>query len=131
MIWKPRLAGWASWRSALRLRQRTMRAPPGWSAGWTSRMHGQMAWMADRSTTAAVRRAVGRSAQRDRAGDELCALPPTRWRPGRPPGPARISAYAQGRDYHDTVKKALKALARWLVAEAAKRRLSEGRTASG
>jgi epoxyqueuosine reductase len=30
---------------------------------------------------------------------------------------ARISAYAQGRDYHDTVKKALKALARWLVAE--------------
>ncbi|WP_379548497.1 tRNA epoxyqueuosine(34) reductase QueG [Qipengyuania sp. DSG2-2] len=28
---------------------------------------------------------------------------------------ARISVYAQGRDYHDTVKKALKALARWLV----------------
>ena len=32
---------------------------------------------------------------------------------------ARISVYAQGRDYHDVVKKALKALARWLVAEAA------------
>ncbi len=31
----------------------------------------------------------------------------------------RISIYAQGADYHDTVKKALKALARWLVAEAA------------
>lgn len=31
---------------------------------------------------------------------------------------ARISVYAQGRDYHDTVKKALKALARWMVAEA-------------
>ena len=30
----------------------------------------------------------------------------------------RISVYAQGVDYHDTVKKALKALARWLVAEA-------------
>jgi epoxyqueuosine reductase len=30
----------------------------------------------------------------------------------------RISVYAQGGDYHDTVKKALKALARWLVAEA-------------
>jgi len=29
----------------------------------------------------------------------------------------RISVYAQGRDYHDTVKKALKALARWLVAQ--------------
>lgn len=31
----------------------------------------------------------------------------------------RISVYAQGRDYHDIVKKALKRLARWLVAEAA------------
>ncbi len=35
----------------------------------------------------------------------------------------RISVYAQGRDYHDTVKKALKALARWLVAEAERRGL--------
>lgn len=32
------------------------------------------------------------------------------------PDRARISVYAQGRDYHDVVKKALKALARWLVA---------------
>ncbi|HEX8574474.1 MAG TPA: tRNA epoxyqueuosine(34) reductase QueG [Allosphingosinicella sp.] len=30
----------------------------------------------------------------------------------------RISVYAQGQDYHDVIKKALKALARWLVAEA-------------
>ena len=30
----------------------------------------------------------------------------------------RISVYAQGGDYHDVVKKALKALARWLVGEA-------------
>ena len=30
----------------------------------------------------------------------------------------RISVYAQGGDYHDVVKKALKALGRWLVAEA-------------
>ncbi|MFM7029203.1 MAG: tRNA epoxyqueuosine(34) reductase QueG [Chakrabartia sp.] len=30
----------------------------------------------------------------------------------------RISVYAQGQDYHDIVKKALKALARWIVAEA-------------
>lgn len=29
----------------------------------------------------------------------------------------RISVYAQGADYHDIVKKALKALARWMVAE--------------
>jgi epoxyqueuosine reductase len=30
---------------------------------------------------------------------------------------ARISVYAQGRDYHDVVKQRLKALARWLVEE--------------
>ncbi|MCL6250222.1 tRNA epoxyqueuosine(34) reductase QueG [Altererythrobacter sp. KTW20L] len=34
------------------------------------------------------------------------------------PDKARISVYAQGRDYHDVLKKAAKALARWLVAEA-------------
>jgi len=34
------------------------------------------------------------------------------------PGEAKVSVYAQGRDYHDTVKKALKALARWLVEQA-------------
>lgn len=33
-----------------------------------------------------------------------------------------ISVYAQGRDYHDVVKKRLKRLARWLIAEAAKER---------
>jgi epoxyqueuosine reductase len=41
------------------------------------------------------------------------------------PDRARISCYAQGGDYHDTVKKALKALARWLVAEAGRRGLGE------
>ncbi len=41
------------------------------------------------------------------------------------PDRARISVYAQGKDYHDVVKKALKALARWLVAEAARRGLGE------
>ncbi len=34
------------------------------------------------------------------------------------PDKARISVYAQGRDYHDVVKKALKALARWLIERA-------------
>jgi epoxyqueuosine reductase len=34
------------------------------------------------------------------------------------PDLGRISVYAQGGDYHKTVKKALKALARWLVDEA-------------
>lgn len=41
------------------------------------------------------------------------------------PDRARISVYAQGADYHDTVKKALKALARWLVEEARKRGIGE------
>ncbi|MBX7541639.1 tRNA epoxyqueuosine(34) reductase QueG [Qipengyuania sp. GH29] len=31
---------------------------------------------------------------------------------------ARVSVYAQGRDYHDVVKKSLKALARWLIEQA-------------
>ena len=34
------------------------------------------------------------------------------------PEKARISAYAQGRDYHDVIKNALKALARFIVAQA-------------
>jgi epoxyqueuosine reductase len=34
------------------------------------------------------------------------------------PEVGRISVYAQGADYHDLVKKALKSLARWLVEEA-------------
>ena len=33
------------------------------------------------------------------------------------PNRGRISVYAQGGDYHDVVKRNLKALARWLVAE--------------
>jgi epoxyqueuosine reductase len=41
------------------------------------------------------------------------------------PDRARISVYAQGKDYHDVVKGALKALARWLVAEAARRGLDQ------
>ena len=36
------------------------------------------------------------------------------------PDRGRISVYAQGADYHDVVKKALKALARWLIEAAEK-----------
>ncbi|WP_338446923.1 tRNA epoxyqueuosine(34) reductase QueG [Pelagerythrobacter marensis] len=85
--------------------------------------HGTMGWMEDR---AEVRQgpqamwpeaksviALGMSYAPDR--DPL-ALEGDRER-------ARISVYAQGRDYHDTVKKAAKALARWLVARAPEARL--------
>ena len=34
------------------------------------------------------------------------------------PDRAAISVYARGKDYHDLVKKRLKRLARWLIAEA-------------
>ena len=40
----------------------------------------------------------------------------TRWRSLARPDRGAISVYARGRDYHDTVKKRLKALARWIGA---------------
>ena len=45
------------------------------------------------------------------------------------PDLGRISVYAQGADYHDVVKKALKALARWLVG-ARRRRAAISRSSS-
>jgi epoxyqueuosine reductase len=88
-------------------------------------MHGQMAWMADRfahrespqglwpEAKSVICLGMSYAPQHDPLALEA------------QPSLARISAYAQGRDYHDVVKKALKALARWLVAEAAKRGLGE------
>jgi epoxyqueuosine reductase len=80
--------------------------------------HGTMGWMEDR---AEVRQgphsmwpaaksviALGMSYAPDRDPLALADVPDH----------ARISVYAQGRDYHDTVKKAAKALARWLVERA-------------
>jgi len=80
--------------------------------------HGDMIWMAETA---------------ERRGSPAALWPEVRsvislgmsYAPGRDPlalagepDHGRISVYAQGADYHDTVKKALKALARWLVAEA-------------
>ena len=76
-------------------------------------MHGQMDWMA---AQADVRR--GPNAMWP-AAKSVLALGMS-YAPEVDPlaeHEAKISVYAQGRDYHDTVKKALKALARWMVAE--------------
>ncbi len=79
--------------------------------------HGQMAWMADRAEWRTdpramwpeVRSVVMLADSYAPECDPLAVL-------GRPDKGA-ISVYAQGRDYHDLVKKRLKRLARWLVAE--------------
>ena len=77
--------------------------------------HGDMLWMAERA---------------GQRGSPQALWPEVRsvimlgmsYAPGRDPlaladvrDRGRISVYAQGRDYHDVVKKGLKALARWLV----------------
>ena len=85
--------------------------------------HGDMEWMASRAHHRRSPEGLWPEAQRVIALGMSYApsANPLLAREGR----ARISVYAQGSDYHDTVKKALKALARWLVAEAAKRGLGE------
>ncbi len=88
-------------------------------------MHGQMQWMADRlhhrrspqALWDEARSVVALGMSYAPAADPL-ALADQADR-------ARISVYAQGRDYHDVVKKALKALARWLVDQAARRGLGD------
>ncbi len=88
-------------------------------------MHGQMQWMADRahhrrtpqSLWPEARSVIALGMSYAPRHDPL-ALAEERTR-------ARISTYAQGVDYHDTVKKALKALARWLVAECRKHGIAD------
>lgn len=79
--------------------------------------HGQMEWMAARAAWRGAPRALWPEVQSvvmlaelyTPETDPLAALA------ARERGV--ISAYAQGRDYHDVVKKRLKALGRWLIAE--------------
>jgi epoxyqueuosine reductase len=88
-------------------------------------LHGEMDWMAARAhhrrgphaLWPEARSVIALGMSYAPAADPLALAE----RPDR----ARISVYAQGADYHDTVKKALKALARWLVEEAKKRGLGE------
>ncbi|WP_187429116.1 Epoxyqueuosine reductase [Roseobacter fucihabitans] len=80
--------------------------------------HGQMNWMAERmawrGNPAALwpeaRSVIMLAESYTPAHDPLEVL--------AYPERAAISVYAQGRDYHDVVKKRLKRVARWLIAEA-------------
>lgn len=80
--------------------------------------HGDMAWMEARKAQRAAPQALWPEARSVIAlgmsyapATDPLALADQQTR-------ARISVYAQGRDYHDTVKRALKALARWMVEDA-------------
>ncbi|MEZ5760688.1 MAG: tRNA epoxyqueuosine(34) reductase QueG [Paracoccaceae bacterium] len=82
--------------------------------------HGQMAWMEERmgwrgDPTALwpeARTVIMLAESYAPAQDPLAVL-------GQPDRGA-VSVYAQGRDYHDLVKKRLKRVGRWLIAEAEK-----------
>lgn len=80
--------------------------------------HGEMIWMESRAEQRGspqglwpqVRSVIALGMSYAPAADPLALA--------EHPDRARISVYAQGGDYHDVVKKALKHVARWLVAEA-------------
>ena len=88
-------------------------------------MHGQMGWMEERAHHRRSPQGLWPEAQSVIALGMSYAPATDPLALEGSPDRARISVYAQGADYHDTVKKALKALARWLVAEAQKRGLGE------
>ncbi|MGE4429190.1 MAG: tRNA epoxyqueuosine(34) reductase QueG [Sphingobium sp.] len=88
--------------------------------GWLAEgHHGDMGWMLDRAEQRASPQTLWPEAQSVimLAMNYAPARDPMALAPVRDRG--RISVYAQGRDYHDVVKKALKALARWMVEEGA------------
>ncbi len=85
--------------------------------------HGDMGWMQDRAEVRQGPQSMWPEAQSVIALGMSYAPDVDPMALEGDPEKARISVYAQGRDYHDVVKKALKALARWLVAEGEKRGL--------
>ena len=78
-------------------------------------LHGQMAWMADRmawrgdpsALWPAAKSVIMLAEPYTPTHDPLAVLDQ--------PDRAAISVYAQGRDYHDVVKKRLKVVGRWLI----------------
>ena len=88
-------------------------------------MHGSMDWMAARAPHRRSPQGLWPEAQSVIALGMSYAPAADPLALAAHPQVGRISAYAQGADYHDVVKRALKALARWLVAEAARRGLGE------
>ena len=81
-------------------------------------LHGEMAWMEARADVRKGPQAMWPEARSVIALGMSYAPQTDPLALAGQPDKARISVYAQGRDYHDTVKKALKALARWLVEQA-------------
>ncbi len=80
-------------------------------------MHGEMGWMEERKDQRASPVGLWSEAKSIIALGMSYAPPRDPLALAAAKDRARISVYAQGADYHDVVKKALKALARWLVAE--------------
>jgi epoxyqueuosine reductase len=88
------------------------------SAWLAQGMHGTMEWMETRAHQRRAPQALWPEARSVIALGMSYAPSEDPLRLAEHGDRARISAYAQGGDYHDALKKALKALARWLVAEA-------------
>jgi epoxyqueuosine reductase len=88
-------------------------------------MHGTMGWMDERAHHRRAPQALWPEARSVIALGMSYAPATDPLALEKHPSHARISVYSQGADYHDVLKKALKSLARWLVAEAATRGLGE------
>ena len=80
--------------------------------------HGSMGWMEDRVEQRAHPQALWPEARSVIALAMSYAPAEDPRRLANEPGRGRISVYAQGGDYHKTVKKALKALARFIIDQA-------------
>ncbi len=93
--------------------------PPRLSAFLEAGYHGQMAWMEERQGWRENPAALWPEARTVIMLAESYAPDHNPLDVLGSPEKAAISVYAQGRDYHDVVKKRLKRLARWLIAQEA------------